>query len=53
MMILTKQNVRKRMFEFERTKQESKENNTFENRGRLESQTSRHKELFSENACKL
>jgi hypothetical protein len=41
------------MFEFKRTKQESKENNTSENRGRFESQTSRHKELFREDARKL
>jgi hypothetical protein len=31
LMTLMKQNVRKRMFEFERTKQKSEEKNTFEN----------------------
>jgi hypothetical protein len=52
-MIHAKQNLRKRMFEIERTKYKSKENNNFENRGSLKSQTSCHEEFFRENACKL
>jgi hypothetical protein len=52
-MILMKQNVRKRMFEFERTKQKSEENNTFENWGKLELKTPRREEHFCENPCKL
>jgi hypothetical protein len=41
------------MFEIERTKQESKESNTFENREKPELKTPCREELFCENASKL
>jgi hypothetical protein len=52
-MIFMKQNVRKRMFEPERTKQKNEENNTFENQGKLELKTPCRGERFYENPCKL
>jgi hypothetical protein len=47
------QNVRKIVFGFERTKQKSEENNTFENWEKLELKTPCREEHFRENNCKL
>jgi hypothetical protein len=52
-MTLMNQNVRKRVFEFERTKQKSEKNNTFENWEKLELKTPCREEHFRENPCKL
>jgi hypothetical protein len=47
------QNVWKIVFGFERTKQKSEENNTFENWEKLELKTPCREEHFRENNCKL